>query len=118
MDELLAVYTRGGFKITDIHCDNEIRKAMDTFSARQEPPIKMNYASAQEHVPRTERNNRVIQERVCAAYHRFPFTHLPRILVKFLVMESTKKLIFSPNKYGASKYFSPRMIMHQEKLGL
>jgi hypothetical protein len=107
MDELLTIYKRGGFKITDIHCDNEFRKAMDPFSARQEPPIKMNYTSAQKHAPRAERNNRVIQERVCAAYHRLPFTHLPRTLVKFLVMESTKKLNFFPNKYGVSKVFSP-----------
>jgi hypothetical protein len=34
MDELLAIYKRGGFKITDIHCDNGFRKAMDPFSAR------------------------------------------------------------------------------------
>jgi hypothetical protein len=116
MDELLAIYKRGGFKITDIHCDNEFRKAMDPFSAGQAPPIKMNYASAQEHVPRAERNNRVIQERVRAAYHRFPCMHLPRTLVKYLVMESAKKLNFFPNKDGVSKVFSPRMIMHHENL--
>jgi hypothetical protein len=52
MHELLTIYKKGGFKITDIHCDNEFRKAMDPFSAGQTPLIKMNYASAQEHVPR------------------------------------------------------------------
>jgi hypothetical protein len=31
-------------------------------------------------------------------------------------MESTKKLNFFPNKYGVSKVFSPRMIMHHENL--
>jgi hypothetical protein len=51
MDELMTVYKAGRFKTTDIHCDNEFRKAMDPFSAGT-PPIKMNYASAQEHVPR------------------------------------------------------------------
>jgi hypothetical protein len=56
---------------------------MDPLSAAQATPIKMNYAAAQEHVPRAERNNRVIQERVRATYHRLPFTHLPRIMVKF-----------------------------------
>jgi hypothetical protein len=116
MDELVTVYKKGGFRITDIHCDNAFRKAMDPFSAGQAPPIKMNYASAQEHVPRAERNNHVIQERVCAAYHRFPFTHLPRTLVKYLVMELAKKLNFFPNKYGVSNVFSPRMIMHHENL--
>jgi hypothetical protein len=114
--ELLALYKKGGFNITAIHCDNEFRKVMDPLSAREDPPIAMNYAAAQEHVPRAERNNRVIQERVRAAYHRFPFTHLPRVLVKYLVLESTKKLNFFPNKNGVSKYFSPRMIMHQENL--
>jgi hypothetical protein len=89
---------------------------MDPFSASQTPLIKMNYVAAQEHVPRAERNNRVIQERVCAAYHRFPYSHLPRQLAKYLVMESTKKLNFFPNKYGVSKVFSPRMIMHHENL--
>jgi hypothetical protein len=89
---------------------------MDRFSEQQDPPIKMNYAAAHEHVPRAERNNRVIQERVRSAYHRFPYTHLPRILVKYLVMESTKKLNFFPNKNGVSKYFSPRIIMHHETL--
>jgi hypothetical protein len=116
MEELVAVYKRGGFNITDIHCDNEFRKVMDPFSAGQTPPIKMNYVAAQEHIPRAERNNRVIHERVRVAYHRFPYTHLPRTLVKYLVMESTKKLNFFPNKYGVSKVFSPRMIMHHENL--
>jgi hypothetical protein len=116
MNELVTVYKKGGFKITDIHCDNEFRKAMDPFLAGQTPPIKMNYASAQEHVPRAERNNRVIQERVHAAYHRFPFTHLLHTLVEYLVMELAKKLNFFPNKYGVSKVFSPRMIMHHENL--
>jgi hypothetical protein len=69
MDKLVTVYKKGGFKITNIDCDNEFCKAMDPFSGGQAPPIKMNYASAQEHVPRTEQNNRVIQERVRAAYH-------------------------------------------------
>ena len=78
--------------------------------------IKMNYAIAQEHVPRAERNNRVIQERVRALYHRFPFTDLPRILVKHSVIESTKKLNFFPNKYGVCKYFSLSMILLQDKL--
>ena len=88
------VYKRGGFNITKIHCDNEFFKVMDTFSSEQYPPIKINYAAAQEHIPRSELNNRVIQERVQAAYHRFPFTYLPRVLVKYLVMESTNKFIF------------------------
>jgi hypothetical protein len=52
MDKLLVLYKRGGFTISKIHCNNEFRKVMDPLLARQDPPITMNYAAAQEHVPR------------------------------------------------------------------
>jgi hypothetical protein len=116
LDEIVRLYKHGQFQITEIHCDNEFHKVMDPFSAKQDPTITVNYAAAQEHVPRAERNNRTIQERVRATYHRLPYDHLPRTLVKYLVMESTKKLNFFPNKNGVSKYFSPRMILHQENI--
>lgn len=44
--------------------------------------IHINYTSAQEHVPRAERNNRTIQERVRAEYYNLPYIDLPRIMVK------------------------------------
>ena len=94
------------FTINEVHCDNEFHKLMDPYSTKQNPPIMVNYASAQEHVPRAERNNRTIKERVCATYHRLPCDHLPQILVKYLVMESTKKLNFFPNKNGVSKHYT------------
>ena len=37
-------------------------------------------------------------------------------MVKILVMESAKKLNFFPAKHGVSKYYSPRMILHQKNL--
>ncbi len=116
MDQIMAVYKRGHFTVNEVHCDNEFHKLMDPYSAKQDPPISMNYASAQEHVPRAERNNRTIKERVRSTYHRLPYDHLPRIMVKYLVMESTKKLNFFPNKHGVSKHYSRRMILHQENL--
>ena len=72
MKEIYAVYKQGGFTIREIHCDNEFHKAMDNFAAEQDPVIKMNYAAAGEHVPRAERNNRVIQERIRANYFHLP----------------------------------------------
>jgi hypothetical protein len=57
-DELVTVSKTGGFNITDIHCNNEFHKVMDPFSAGQTPPIKMNYASAQESTYRAQ--NKII----------------------------------------------------------
>ena len=116
VDKLLGVYKTGVFDTTKIHCNNESPKVMDQFLTRQYPPIKINYAAAQEHVTQSELKTRVIQERVQSAHNIFPFTYRPRILLKYLVMESTKKLNFPPNKNGVLKYFSPRMIMHQNKI--
>jgi hypothetical protein len=79
--------------------------------------IQVNYASPQEHVPESERNNRVIKERIHATYHRLPYhDRLPRIMVKVLVDDSAKKLNFFPAKNGISQYYSPRMILHQRNL--
>jgi hypothetical protein len=37
-------------------------------------------------------------------------------MIKILVIDSTKKLNFFPSKHGISKYYSPRMILHQRNL--
>ena len=82
----------------------------------QEFNVEMNFANPQEHVPEAERNNRVIKERVRATYHRLPYCHLTRMLVKMLVTESAKKLNFFPAKHGVSQFYSPRMMLHQRNL--
>jgi len=44
-----------------------------------------------------------------------PYTHLPQLLVKYLVTEAGRKWFFS-NKHGVSKYDRPLMILHQENI--
>jgi hypothetical protein len=116
INDVCGVYRRGGFQVTDILCDNEFHASLDPIAAARNPPIHVHYAAAQEHVPEAERNNRVIKEQFRAVYHRLPFTHLPRILVKYLTYESARKPNIFPARQGVSKYYSPRMIVHQENL--
>ena len=47
MEKLLAAYKKGGFNITEIHCDNKCCKVMDPFLAKKYPRIKIKYAEAQ-----------------------------------------------------------------------
>ena len=112
--EIFQVYRSGGFIIVELRCDNEFQPLDLYLSKKYE--VNINFSNAQEHVPEAERNNRVIQERVRCAYHRMPYTHLPRALVKALVMESAKKLNFFPARHGVSTYYSPRMILHDKSL--
>ena len=114
LDSVFGVYKNGGFKVRQLRCDNEFRPL--TAPLAIERTIEVNYANPQEHVSEAERNNRVIKERIRATYHRLPYKRLPRIMVKILVAESAKKLNFFPAKYGVSKYYSPRMIIHQRNL--
>jgi hypothetical protein len=59
---------------------------------------------------------RVIKERFRVAFHRLPFKRIPKIMIKILATECTKKINFFPPKDGISNYYSPRAIMHQEPL--
>ena len=76
----------------------------------------MNFAAVQEHVPEAERNNCVIKAHVQATFHHLPYDHVPMKLVLIMVMEAAKKLNFFPAKQGVSKYYSPRIILHQHSL--
>ncbi len=114
LGQIFRIYNHGGFRITSIRCDNEFWPLMEPLS--QEINVEMNFANPQEHVPEAERNNRVIKERVRATYHRLPYCHLTRMLVKMLVTESAKKLNFFPAKHGVSQFYSPRMMLHQRNL--
>ena len=78
----------------------------------------MNYSNPQEHVPDAERNNRVITERVHACYHHLPYVHLSRTLTKYMVIEYTKKLNYFAAQNDVTKYYTPRMILHQQNINL
>jgi hypothetical protein len=59
IDSIFRLYNKAEFRITRIHCDQEFRGLMDKVS--DDLDIEMNYATAGEHVPKAERNNRTIQ---------------------------------------------------------
>jgi hypothetical protein len=115
LNKIMLMYRKAGFLVTHIYCENEFRPLM-TRLLEQEPNLVFNFANPSEHVPEIERSIRVIKERVRAIYHRLPFHHLPRTMVKLLVSESAKKLNFFPVKGGISPYHCPRMILHQRNL--
>ena len=99
-----------------MHIDLEFEKAAIACNKKHNMTIKFNVTSAGEHVPRVKRNNRVTKERIRAAYYQLPYQHLPRTLLIHLVMGATRKLNYFPARYGVSKYYSPRMILHHQNL--
>jgi hypothetical protein len=69
MEEVVNLYCRGRFVVTNIHYNNKFHKAMDGFLATKTLLIRMNYLSYQKHVPMAEQSNKIIQEQVHATYH-------------------------------------------------
>ena len=116
LDEVLRLYNSNGFTISKIYCDQEFKPLMDDIKDNFTPPIDMDYCATNKHVPEAERNNRVLKERIRAAFHRLPFRALPKLVMKVLVMETARKLNYFPAKHGISQHYSPRQIVHQEKL--
>jgi hypothetical protein len=114
LKNIIKIYNEAGFKVSTLSCDREYIPLINEI--QEEFNITPNYPSAQEHVPEAERNNRVIKERMRAVFHSLPFKAIPKIMIKFLAMECTKKLNYFPPKGGVSKYYSPREILHQQKL--
>ena len=75
-----------------------------------------NIANAQDHIPEAKKNMCTIRERVRTQYHQLPYKNIPKVMIKFLVMESARKLNFFPQKGSISEYYSPRNILHQSSL--
>ena len=114
LDRVLRHYNKGGFNITTIHCDREFKSIMDRVSDGMD--VTMNYANPGDHVPEIERNNRLLKERIRIAYHRLPYSKLPRAMVETLAMVVAFQLNIFPAKNGISKYYSPYMLVHKRNL--
>jgi hypothetical protein len=87
IDSIFRLYNNAGFRIKRIHCDQEFRTMMEKVS--DEVDIEMNYATASEHVPEAERNNRTIQKRIRATYHNLPYAMIPKVMLRYLAMICT-----------------------------
>jgi len=64
------MYYQTGFIVNNINTDNGFRPLAEEMMT--EYKIRMNFTSAQEHLPEAENNIRRIKERVRAAYHHLP----------------------------------------------
>ena len=112
IDVIFRNYNNSGFHIKTIHADGEFKTLMDEVADTLS--IDMNYTSKEEHVPEAERNNRMIGERIRAAYHLLPYKAIPKVMLRTLAMVCTHQLNLFPAKGGVSAYYSPHVIMSQQ----
>ena len=69
---------------------NNSEKTLKEFNAKIDFPVNIELAAPGACVLRSERNNSFIKERIRARGHQLLFIHLPKILLRHIVMEETR----------------------------
>jgi hypothetical protein len=102
------IYAARGFQVKFMLMDGEfVPMKLDLASAG----IVLNTTAANEHVPRIERQIRVIKERVRATRHTLPFKVIPLTMLIGMIYTSVLWINAFPPKGGVSPNLSPRNIM-------
>ena len=110
VDVVTRMVNDAGFRLKTIKADGEFKSIMDP--VKDEMDITMVYASTSGHIPEAERNNRVLGERIRAAYHRLPFKAIPKLMTRVLVEEQNKKLLLQTPHFLAGTYGIPRAVAY------
>ena len=104
IDKVTRLYNSARHSISVIHIDEEFKHLME--AVKDDMDVDMNYTNAQDHVPQAKRNNQTLKERIRAQYHQLPYKNIPKVMIRYLVMETARKLNYFPAKGGTSSYFS------------
>ena len=103
-----AIYAAREFKIKVMIMDGEFVPLKHDLAIAG---IVLNTTAANEHVPKIERQIRVIKERVRSTRHTLPFKVIPLCMLIDLVYSTTIWLNAFPPKGGVSSNLSPRSII-------
>ena len=103
-----ALYTKIGFKVTTELMDREF-VLMST--ALLNMGVSLNTASASEHVPEIERQQRVIKERARACHNSLPFKMILKIMITEMIYNCVLWINAFHPKGGVSYSISPRTFL-------
>ena len=108
MGTVVKIYSARGFNVRTAKMDNEFSHMEEDF---KDLGLQLQTVAADAHVPKIERQIRVIKERVRATRHTLPFKVLPLLMLVELVYHSVMWLNAFPPKGGVSEILSPRTII-------
>jgi hypothetical protein len=102
----IKLYQARGLDVRDIHADSEFECIRDELR-----PIEMNIVPPDSHVGEVERSVRTLKERLRSCVHGLPFRHLPKLMVRHMMMDVVRCLNQFPWKNGISDALSPAAIV-------
>ena len=109
LNELKKVYQRynaRGFKITDIHADNEFHKIQN-----EALPVRLHLCGTDDHVPEIERSVQTQKNENRTVCHAMPYKCLPRIMVRELIAQGNEFLNAFGSKDDVGHGMTPRNII-------
>ena len=109
MEKVIHQFNQRDISITYLHLDNEVRSLKVT--CKKCWKLKINFAAPDEHVPDIERTNRTLHERFQVKYHRMQYTQITRKMITYVDMKITSNMHMFLATNGASKHYSPHMIV-------
>ena len=109
LDKILRIYNKGGYKISNITCNNGFKKIFEKVDGKLD--VSIEYTNLNNHKPHAEWNNRTIKNQVRMGLHRSTYKAIPQVMIKHLVVSCTDKFNLFPAKYGVSDYYSPETLV-------
>lgn len=110
---IIGAYVTRGFRVTVIITDNQFESMRGDLVDLH---VNLHITAQDKHVPKIERFNRTIKERVRAQHNVLPFQHVPPILI----VEMAYSSVFWRNMFalmgGVSKVSSPSKIVLNRRL--
>ena len=108
LNEIRQLYSSRGFRVDNIHGDNEFDKEE---IKRSQLPILFHIYGRDEHVGFIERSNRTIKNKARTMVHAAPYKFVPKLMVRALIAEAVKWINAFPSMSGISRTMSPATIV-------
>ena len=116
LKRILNGYTRRGFRIAMIYADEEFTALEGEVkvdgSDDRSVAVPFDFAARDDHIPEVERFNRTIKDSVRSAYNVLPFTHVPKTVVRHLVLNAVFWWNALPNDNSPFDLYSNHYILH------
>ncbi len=106
LKSIYKLYNSRGFKITDIHADNEFKKIENDVL-----PVRLHLCGTDDHVPEIERSVQTQKNENRSVCHAMPYKCLPRIMVRELIAQGNTFLNAFGSKDGVGNGMTPRNII-------
>ena len=94
LKEIFKIYNARGFRIVEIHADNEFAKV-----ERDVLPARMVCCGVDDHVPEIERSIQTMKNENRAVCHAMPYLCLPRVMIRKLITQASAFL----NAFGSAE---------------